>query len=90
MDKRNRFEIVADILTALEREGVMYKTQIASKCNLDTRMLSRYIDMLLDAMLITHNPSQPRVFIITDEGRRYLMLYSKIKQMLSDHEFNLH
>lgn len=90
MDKRNRFEIVADILTVLEREGAMYKTQIANKCNLDTRMLGRYINMLLDARLITHDPSQPRAFIITDEGRRYLMLYSRIKRMLSDYEFNLH
>ncbi|MEM1950672.1 MAG: winged helix-turn-helix domain-containing protein [Candidatus Nitrosocaldus sp.] len=90
MDKRNRFDIVADILTVLEKEGAMYKTQIASKCNLDTRMLSRYIDMLLDANLIMRARDQPRAFIITDEGKRYLMLYSKIKQMLSDYEFNLH
>ncbi|MEM4284759.1 MAG: winged helix-turn-helix domain-containing protein [Candidatus Nitrosocaldus sp.] len=90
MDKRNRFDIVADILTVLEKEGAMYKTQIASKCNLDTRMLSRYIDMLLDARLIMRARDQPRAFIITDEGKRYLMLYSKIKQMLSDYEFNLH
>ncbi|MEM0365170.1 MAG: winged helix-turn-helix domain-containing protein [Candidatus Nitrosocaldus sp.] len=90
MDKRNRFDIVADILAVLEKEGAMYKTQIASKCNLDTRMLSRYIDMLLDANLIMRARDQPRAFIITDEGKRYLMLYSKIKQMLSDYEFNLH
>lgn len=90
MDKRNRFEIVADILTALEREGSLHKTQIASKCNLDTRMLNRYMDMLLDAGLITYSPDIPRAFIITNEGKRYLMLYSKIKQMLSDYEFNLH
>ncbi len=89
MDKRDRFTIVADILTVLDREGALYKTQIASKCNLDTRMLNRYINMLLDAGLITYSPNL-KVLIITDQGRRYLMLYSKIKRMLSDYEFNLH
>lgn len=89
MDKRDRFTIVADILTVLDREGALYKTQIASKCNLDTRMLNRYINMLLDAGLITYSPDL-KVLIITDQGRRYLMLYSKIKRMLSDYEFNLH
>ncbi len=89
MDKRDRFTIVADILTVLDREGALYKTQIASKCNLDTRMLNRYINMLLDAGLITYSPDL-KVLTITDQGRRYLMLYSKIKRMLSDYEFNLH
>ncbi|MFN4336517.1 MAG: winged helix-turn-helix domain-containing protein [Candidatus Nitrosocaldus sp.] len=90
MDKRNKFTIVADILTVLEREGALYKTQIANKCNLDTRMLNRYINMLLDAGLITYSPDLPKAFIITDQGKRYLMLYNRIKQMLSDYEFNLH
>ncbi|MCS6767347.1 MAG: winged helix-turn-helix domain-containing protein [Candidatus Nitrosocaldus sp.] len=90
MDKRNRFEIVADILMTLESRGALYKTQIANKCNLDTRMLNRYMEMLLDAGLITQAPDTPRAFIITDEGRRYLMLYNRIRQMLSDYEFNLH
>lgn len=89
MDKRNRFEVVADILTVLNREGALYKTQIASKCNLDTRMMNRYINMLLDAELVTH-AADKRALIITDKGKRYLMLYSRIKQMLSDYEFNLH
>ncbi len=90
MKKRDKYEIVADILSILDKEGPMYKTAIAGKSKLDTRMLDRYIRMLLDAKLIERDEYDPRLFTITDNGRRYILLYNSIKSMLSQHEFNLY
>ncbi len=90
MKKRDKLKIIADILTALDREGGMYKTHIAVKSKLDTRMLERYINMLLDAGLIERDKDDPRLFTITANGKRYVWLYNCIKAMLSQHEFNLY
>jgi len=90
MKKRDKYEIVADILSILDKEGPMRKTSIAGKSKLDTRMLDRYIRMLLDAKLIDKDKYDHRLFTITDNGRRYIMLYNSIKSMLSRHEFNLY
>lgn len=90
MQRRDKFAIVADILTILEKEGSMYKTHIAGKSKLDTRMLERYINMLLDAGLIERDMRDPRLYTITEDGRHYLSLYRRIKSILADHEFNLY
>jgi predicted transcriptional regulator len=82
MKKRDEYEIVADILTILYSEGPMYRTSIAGKSKLDTRMLERYIRMLLDAKLIERDEYDPKLFTITTNGRRYILLYNSIKTML--------
>ncbi len=90
MQRRDKFEIAADILAILEKEGPMYKTHIAGKSKLDTRMLERYIKMLLDAGLVERDRHDPRLYVITENGKHYLSLYRRIKSMLAEHEFNLY
>jgi predicted transcriptional regulator len=90
MDKRDKFEIIADILTVVDKEGPLYKTSIAGKSNLDSRMLEKYIDIMLDAGLIAKVKDEPRLFTITDKGRYYLNLYRSIRSMLLHYRFNIY
>ena len=86
MKYRSRTDIVALILEATT-EGAA-KTKIMYKAFLSYSQLKEYLSILLERELIEYFEKE-QIFRITDKGRRFLHLYSKVMELITpeqDHE----
>jgi len=70
---RSRFDIIADILRVVKDNGAK-KTQIMYGANLSYRVLTRYLNLVLDACLIKFE-SGKRCYVLTAKGRDFLQRY---------------
>ena len=80
MKYRSRTDIVALILEAT-KEGAV-KTKIMYKAFLSYSQLKDYLSILLERELIEYS-DKDQIFRITDKGRRYLYLYSKVMELIT-------
>jgi predicted transcriptional regulator len=80
MKYRSRTDIVALILEATQ-EGAA-KTKIMYKAFLSYSQLKDYLSILLERELIEYS-DKDQIFRITDKGRRYLYLYSKVMELIT-------
>ena len=80
MKYRSRTDIVALILEAT-KEGAA-KTKIMYKASLSYSQLKDYLSILLERELIEYS-DKDQIFRITDKGRRYLYLYSKVMELIT-------
>jgi predicted transcriptional regulator len=80
MKYRSRTDIVALILEATQ-EGAA-KTKIMYKAFLSYSQLKDYLSILLERELIEYFDKE-QIFRITDKGRRYLYLYSKVMELIT-------
>jgi predicted transcriptional regulator len=80
MKYRSRTDIVALILEATQ-EGAA-KTKIMYKAFLSYSQLKDYLSILLERELIEYF-DKDQIFRITDKGRRYLYLYSKVMELIT-------
>ena len=82
-EKRSPFDICADILGVLAEEMECRRTLLASKSQLDSRGIARYIDFLLRNDLATIAASRSNTTLrISEKGRKYLHQYAKLLTML--------
>jgi predicted transcriptional regulator len=80
--KRDRLEIIKDILETLRVKGGNVKpTHIMYKANLSHQMLTEYTTELLGKKMIeeVHNKKGKKRFELTDKGYKYLKDYSIIR-----------
>jgi predicted transcriptional regulator len=77
--KRAYFDIVANVLEALANEPTN-KTNLASRANLDTRAIHRYLELLLKTKLIQMDHENE--LRITIKGKEFLEEYRKLKLFL--------
>jgi len=70
---RNRFDIIADILKVVRGNGAK-KTQIMYGANLSYSVLTRYLNVVLNACLIRFE-SGKRCYVLTDRGKMFLERY---------------
>ena len=70
---RNKFDIIADILRVVKDNGAK-KTQIMYGANLSYTVLTRYLNLVLDACLIKFE-SDKRCYVLTAKGRDFLQRY---------------
>ena len=80
MKYRSRTDIVALILEAT-KDGAA-KTKIMYKAFLSYSQLKEYLSILLDRELIEYSENE-QIFRITDKGRRFLYLYSKVMELIT-------
>ena len=80
MKYRSRTDIVALILEAT-KEGAA-KKKIMYKAFLSYSQLKDYLSILLERELIEYS-DKDQIFRITDKGRRYLYLYSKVMELIT-------
>ncbi len=80
--RRNRIDIVYDILKAMhDRGGRIKPTHLLYKSNLSHKRMKEYIDELLLKKLISEEKEEDRsIYSITDEGRGFLANYKKLKE----------
>ena len=72
--KRGKLDIFENILTSLS-EGQLKKTHLTYKANLDSRLASKYVQILEKLQLVTKSIKDPSYFIITEKGRDFLQQY---------------
>ncbi|MFT4303317.1 MAG: DUF4364 family protein [Candidatus Woesearchaeota archaeon] len=80
MRKRNRLEIIYDILKAISnKNGTIKPTHILYKSNLSHKMMNEYLDELITNGFITEsNTPNGKTYSITPQGFEYLNKYKMI------------
>ncbi len=81
MRKRDRLEIIKDILDAIRnRRGNIKPTHIMYKANLSHKMLVEYMDELMEKKLVREVlVKKKKKYEITDKGLNYLKDYKMIR-----------
>ncbi len=80
MKKRNRLQIIHDILRVIsEKNGKIKPTHILYKSNLSYQMMDEYLKELMKKEFIVENKmGRGKTYLITDKGRNYLNQYGTI------------
>ena len=79
MKRRGRIDIVADMLTA-SLHGAK-KTHIMNRSNLNFKLLSSYLRIILSAGLLTFD-SEEDTYFVTEKGKNFISGFSDYKQHL--------
>ncbi len=83
-ERRNRLDIIGDILRAIQDKGGKIKpTHLLYKSNLSHEGMKKYVDELKQKELIeeiTDPKSGHKFFTITDKGLKFLQDYRKVKE----------
>ena len=79
--KRGVLEIASEILNSISAEALI-KTHISFKCKLDSRAVTKYLEMLLNNDLIIKSGKDPLFFTITKKGNAFLMQYNKLMNLI--------
>jgi len=81
--KRNRMEIVGDMLAAIQNKGGRIKpTHLMYKANLSYAQLKSYLDELVEKEFVTEtaNDTNNTYIIITDKGDKFVQKLSEMRQ----------
>jgi predicted transcriptional regulator len=79
--RRSNIEIIASILEAC-RYGTC-KTRVMHLCNLSSRQLEGYVDLLLKAsLLIIENDHRSFMLVVSSKGKCFLNTYRAMKTMI--------
>lgn len=81
--KRNRLEIIRDILIVIkQRQGGVKPTHILYKSNLSYAMMEEYLTELLEKEFIVQERRDKghRAYVITEKGLKYLEQYRLIAE----------
>ena len=82
--KRNKLEIIKDILTVIrDKHGKIKPTHILYKSNLSHQMMEEYLTELIEKEFIKQNTTkQGNTYEITSKGLQYLERYSLITDFM--------
>lgn len=78
--KRNRFEIIRDILLVIRsKNGKIKPTHILYKSNLSHQMMEDYLnDLIKKQFIVQHITDSGKTYSITEKGINYLNKYALI------------
>jgi predicted transcriptional regulator len=82
--RRSKFEAYIDILKVLANKGPSKITHIMPKSNLNSNLLTKYLDFLINQEVVEERTSinDIVVFAITQKGVDLLKLFRKNKEVL--------
>ena len=83
--KRNRLEIIRDILEVIKnKQGRIKPTHILYKSNLSYLMMEEYLKELIDKeFIIEQTSTQGKTYRVTDKGMTYLEKYKMVSEFTS-------
>lgn len=85
--KRERIEIIYDILKAIQDKGPNAKpTHILYKSNLSSQMLKEYLNELVGKGFIEENKTKNTVYDLTERGFQYIRDFSVIKKFMESYD----
>jgi len=73
--RRGFLEIIAEILTQLEKNPTR-KTLLSYRCKLDSRAVSKYLEVMEKIDMVGRSPENQNYFVITKKGKLYLKKYN--------------
>lgn len=82
MKKRNRIEIIADILrTIKDKRGKIKQTHLMYKVNLSHKLMKSYLEELLSKEMIQETKEQNNIYIlIKPKGGEFIEKLQKLKE----------
>lgn len=82
MKKRNRIEIIADILrTIKDKRGKIKQTHLMYKVNLSHKLMRSYLEELLSKEMIQEAKEQNNIYIIIKpRGEEFIEKLQKLKE----------
>jgi predicted transcriptional regulator len=87
MTRRDRLEIIYDILSIIRKHGnSILPTPLLRFSNLSTQNFNRYMDELVKKGLVREiqDESGERYYSLTDKGFRFLEKYQKIREFIEE------
>ena len=85
--KRERIEIIYDILKAIRDKGPDAKpTHVLYRSNLSSQMLKEYLQELSEKGFITESKGRNVVYNLTVRGFRYTQYFSVIKRFMESYD----
>lgn len=90
MKKRERIEIIYDVLKAIQDKGGSAKpTHILYKSNLSSQMLNQYIKELVDKGFIEKiNGKKRKYYSLREKGYRYIQDFDVIRNFMDSYDLN--
>jgi predicted transcriptional regulator len=82
MKRRNKWEIILDILKLVQERKKMSKTRIMQGTYLDGRAFHRYFNYVLDEGLVTKSNNDFESFELTVEGMTVLNKLKEVNKMI--------
>ena len=79
--RRGFLEIIAQILTQLEKEPTR-KTLLSYRCRLDSRAVSKYLEIMEKIDIAGRSTQNQNYFVITKKGKLYLKKYNSLMKPL--------
>ena len=86
MTKRNKLEIIKDILRIIQENRLIKPTPLLRKSNLSSSRFKEYYSDLLDKEFIKETYGKNKRVSLTEKGYRYLEKYSTIINFIDEFE----
>ena len=81
--KRGFLEIIAEILESL-MSSPLKKTHITFRCNLDSRAVTKYLNILMSVGLVEKSKTDPSFFVISEKGITYRNHFRTFMSMMEN------
>ncbi len=83
IERRNKIEIINDILRVIyENNGKIKPTRLLYKSNLSHTKMKLYLAELTEKMLVKEEINENKLYIITDEGIKFLEDYKRVTEFM--------
>ena len=79
MERRNRLNIIYDILGVIQKRGEIKKTHIMYQANLSHNQMKLYLNELYKKNFIENTGSEKPLIKITKKGRDFFKQYAQVK-----------
>ena len=81
--KRGFLEIIAEILESIINNPLK-KTHITFRCNLDSRAVTKYLNIIMSFGLVEKSKTDPSFFVITEKGVKYRNRFRAFMSMMEN------
>lgn len=83
--KRNKIDIINDILDSIQQKGEIKPTHLMYKSNLSHTLMKSYLEELIEKEFVKeikreHKDHQHSYFVITERGLEFLQKFKKMKE----------
>ena len=81
-ERRNRMEIINDMLIAIQQKERIKPTHLMYKSNLSHKLLKSYLEELIEKEFVKEEVTKNnyKYFFITDKGHEFLQNFRKMKE----------
>ena len=86
MAKRNKLEIIKDVLKIVQTSHKIKVTPLLRRSNISSLRFKEYYSELINKEFLKENLGQERYVILTEKGRRFIEKYQTIINFIEEFE----